>query len=155
MHVTVGRGILCLILWHVVMPPIARGQTWLFQLLPVSTVSNTGRNQSDSGYRGPDEEKYRGKPNPTQRIANQHVRLSLPLPLALSLALSPSISYNLSRIRSTVSSSTIIIALYIITVHCKGTDRWYIIIYSADVYTTRQSEQAHTSIDVAIMLASH
>ena len=38
------------------MPPIARGQTWLFQPLPVSTVPNTGRNQSDSGYRGLDEE---------------------------------------------------------------------------------------------------
>ena len=31
MYVTVGRDRLCLILWHVVMPPIARGQTWLFQ----------------------------------------------------------------------------------------------------------------------------
>ena len=39
------------------MPPIARGQTWLFQPLPVSTVPNTGRNQSDSGYRGLDEEE--------------------------------------------------------------------------------------------------
>ena len=35
--------------------PIARGQTWLFQPLPVSTVPNTGRNQSDSGYRRIDE----------------------------------------------------------------------------------------------------
>ena len=35
---------------------IARGQTWLFQPLPVSTVPNTGRNQSDSRYRGLDEE---------------------------------------------------------------------------------------------------
>ena len=57
MYVTVGRDRLCLILWHVVMPPIARGQTWLFQPLPVSTVPNTGRNQSDSGYRGLDEEE--------------------------------------------------------------------------------------------------
>ena len=55
MYVTVGRDRLCLILWHVVMPPIARGQTWLFQPLPVSTVPNTGRNQFDSGYRGLDE----------------------------------------------------------------------------------------------------
>ena len=39
------------------MPPIARGQTWLFQPLPVSTVPNTGRNQSDSGYRALDEEE--------------------------------------------------------------------------------------------------
>ena len=39
-----------------VIPPIARGQTWLFQPLPVSTVPNTGRNQSDSGYRGLDED---------------------------------------------------------------------------------------------------
>ena len=37
-------------------PPIARGQTWLFQPLAVSTMPNTGRNQSDSGYRGLDEE---------------------------------------------------------------------------------------------------
>ena len=37
--------------------PIAHGQTWLFQPLPVSTVPNTGRNQSDSGYRGLDEEE--------------------------------------------------------------------------------------------------
>ena len=57
MYVTVGRDRLCLILLHVVMPPIARGQTWLFQPLPVSTVPNTGRNQSDSGYRGLDEEE--------------------------------------------------------------------------------------------------
>ena len=34
------------------MPPIARGHTRLCQTLPVSTVPNTGRNQSDSGYRG-------------------------------------------------------------------------------------------------------
>ena len=39
------------------MPPIARGHTWLSQPLPVSTVPNTGRNQSDSGYRGLDEEE--------------------------------------------------------------------------------------------------
>ena len=58
MYVTVGRDRLCIILWHVVMPPIARGQTWLFQPLPVSTVPNTGRNQSDSGYRGLDEENW-------------------------------------------------------------------------------------------------
>ena len=38
------------------MPPTARGQTWVFQPLPVSTVPNTGRNQSDSGYRGLDED---------------------------------------------------------------------------------------------------
>ena len=38
---------------------IARGQTWLFQPLPVSTVPNTGRNQSDSGYRGLDEELHK------------------------------------------------------------------------------------------------
>ena len=38
------------------MPPITCGQTWLFQPLPMSTVPNTGRNQSDSGYRGLDEE---------------------------------------------------------------------------------------------------
>ena len=37
--------------------PIARGQTWLFQPLPVSTVPNTGRNQYDSGHRGLDEEE--------------------------------------------------------------------------------------------------
>ena len=41
------------------MPPIARGQTWLFQPLQVSTVPNTGRNQSDSRYRGLDEEVLR------------------------------------------------------------------------------------------------
>ena len=42
------------------MPPIARGQTWLFQPLPVSTVPNTGSrpNQSDSGCGGLDEEEY-------------------------------------------------------------------------------------------------
>ena len=47
MYVTVGRDRLCLILWHVSMPPIARGQTWLCQPLPVSTVPNTGRNIYD------------------------------------------------------------------------------------------------------------
>ena len=40
----------------VVMPPIARGQTWLFQPLPVSTVPNTGRNLSNSNYPSLDEE---------------------------------------------------------------------------------------------------
>ena len=57
MYVTVGRDRLCLVLWHVVMPPIARGHTWLFHPFPVSTVTNTGGggNQSDSGYRGLDE----------------------------------------------------------------------------------------------------
>ena len=58
MYVTVGRDILCIILLNAVMPPIARGQTWFFQPLPVSTVPNTGRNQYDSGYRGFDEEDY-------------------------------------------------------------------------------------------------
>ena len=49
---------LCLIIWHVVMPPIARGQTGTCQSLPVSTVPNTGRNLSNSkpNYRGLDEE---------------------------------------------------------------------------------------------------
>ena len=37
----------CITFWHVVMPPIARGQTWLCQPLPVSTVPNTGRNLSN------------------------------------------------------------------------------------------------------------
>ena len=50
-------------LWHVVMPPIARGLTWLCQPLPVSTVPNTGRNLSNSrpthNCRGLDEEKER------------------------------------------------------------------------------------------------
>ena len=32
------------------MPPLARGQTWLCQPLPVSTVPNTGRNLSNSNY---------------------------------------------------------------------------------------------------------
>ena len=51
MYVTVGGDRLCLLLWHVVMPPIARGQTWLCLPLPVSTVRNTGRNISNSNYR--------------------------------------------------------------------------------------------------------
>ena len=38
------------------MPPIARGQTWLCQPLPVSTVPNTGRNLSNN-CRGLDEEE--------------------------------------------------------------------------------------------------
>ena len=46
---------LCLIIWHVVMPPIARGQTGPCQSLPVSTVPNTGRNLSNGNYRGLDE----------------------------------------------------------------------------------------------------
>ena len=41
---------------YVVMPPIAREQTWLGQPLPVSTVPNTGRNLSNSNYRGLDVE---------------------------------------------------------------------------------------------------
>ena len=40
-----------------VMPPITRGQTWLCQPLPVSTVPNTGRNVSNSNCRGLDEEE--------------------------------------------------------------------------------------------------
>ena len=40
------------------MPPIARGQTWRCQTLPVSTVPNTGRNLSNSNYRVLDEEYY-------------------------------------------------------------------------------------------------
>ena len=48
---------LCIILWHVVMPPIARGQTWLYQPSPVSTVPNSGGNLSNSNYRGLDEEE--------------------------------------------------------------------------------------------------
>ena len=36
--VTVRIDILCIILWHVIMPRIARGQTWLSQPLPVSTT---------------------------------------------------------------------------------------------------------------------
>ena len=46
-------------LCHVVMPPIAHGQTWLCQPLPVSTVSNTGRNLSNSNCRGLDAEEER------------------------------------------------------------------------------------------------
>ena len=38
---------------------IARGQTSLCQPLPVSTVPNTGRNLSNSNYRGLDEEEER------------------------------------------------------------------------------------------------
>ena len=39
------------------MPPIARGRTWLCQPLSVSTVPHTGRNLSNSKYRGLDEEE--------------------------------------------------------------------------------------------------
>ena len=41
------------------MTAIARGQTWLCQPLPVSTVPNSGRNLSNSrpNYRGLDEEE--------------------------------------------------------------------------------------------------
>ena len=39
------------------MPPIARGQTWLCQPLPVSTVPTTGRNLSNSNYRVLDGEE--------------------------------------------------------------------------------------------------
>ena len=42
------------------MPPIAPGQTWLFQPLPVLTVPNTGRNISNSNYRWLNEENYNG-----------------------------------------------------------------------------------------------
>ena len=56
MYVNVGRDRLCTILRHVMMPPIARGQTWLFQPLPVSTVPSTGRNHYDGGYRGLDDD---------------------------------------------------------------------------------------------------
>ena len=45
----------CVMLWHVVMPPIARGQPWLCQPLPVSTVPNT---LSNSNYRGLDGEEF-------------------------------------------------------------------------------------------------
>ena len=41
------------------MPPIARGQTWPWQPLPVSTVPNTGRNLSNSNCLGLDEEEER------------------------------------------------------------------------------------------------
>ena len=37
--------------------PIARGQIWLSQPLPVSTVPNTGRNLSNISYRGLGEEE--------------------------------------------------------------------------------------------------
>ncbi len=37
--------------------PIARGQTWLCQPLPVSAVPNTGRNLSNSNCQGLDEEE--------------------------------------------------------------------------------------------------
>ena len=47
----VGRDRLCI---NVVMPHITRGHTWLFQPLPVS-MPNTGRNLSNSDYRGLDE----------------------------------------------------------------------------------------------------
>ena len=57
MYVTVGRDRLCLILWDVVMPPIARGQSWLCQPLSVSNVPSTGGNLSNSNYRGLDEEE--------------------------------------------------------------------------------------------------
>ena len=40
--------------YDVLMPPIARGQTWLCQPLPVSNVPNTGR--SLTVYRGIDED---------------------------------------------------------------------------------------------------
>ena len=49
----------CITLRHVVMPPIARGQAWLCQPLPVSTVPNTGRNLSNSNCRGLDKEEER------------------------------------------------------------------------------------------------
>ena len=38
------------------MPPIARGQTWLSQSMPVSTVLNTGRSLFDSSDQGLDKE---------------------------------------------------------------------------------------------------
>ena len=60
MCVTVGRDRLCLILWHVVMPPITRGQIWLSQHLPVSTVPNTGRSLCNRSYRELDEEDWHG-----------------------------------------------------------------------------------------------
>ena len=50
------------------MPPIARGQTWLFQPLPISTVPNTARNQSDSGYRGVDEDECLAAASPCPRL---------------------------------------------------------------------------------------
>ena len=54
-YVAVARYILCT--YHV-MSPIARRVTRLFQPLPVSTVPNTGRNLSNSNYRGLDEQEY-------------------------------------------------------------------------------------------------
>ena len=54
MYLIVVRDRLRLILWHVVMPPIARGPTSLCQPLPVPTGPNTGRNLSNSKYRGID-----------------------------------------------------------------------------------------------------
>ena len=39
--------------------PHRRGQNWLCQPLPVSTVPNTGRNLYNSNYRGLDEEEER------------------------------------------------------------------------------------------------
>ena len=48
---------LCIILCMWWCPPIAHGQTWLCQPSPVSTVPNTGRNLSNSNYRGLDEEE--------------------------------------------------------------------------------------------------
>ena len=39
------------------MPPIARGQTWLCQTLPISNVPITGRNLSNSNYGGLDGEE--------------------------------------------------------------------------------------------------
>ena len=59
MYVTVVRDRLFhLMTCDVVMHPssIARGQTWLCQPLPVSTVPNTVRNLSNSSYRGLDDD---------------------------------------------------------------------------------------------------
>ena len=44
-------------MYCLMMPPIARGQTWLCQPLSVSTVPNTGRNLSNSKDRGLDEDE--------------------------------------------------------------------------------------------------
>ena len=55
MYVTVGRDGLSYDIG--VMPQIVRVQTWLCQPLPVSTVPDTGRNLSNSNYRGLDEEE--------------------------------------------------------------------------------------------------
>ena len=46
------------LIFLVMMPPIAHGQTWLFQPPPVSTVPNTGRNLFNSYYRAVDEEEH-------------------------------------------------------------------------------------------------